>query len=117
VQKNSLKKGFVFTFESILTLLLFALMLYSIPAEKNFTLKELLITQQADDLLRVWSQSYPNESEIIEDTKMMFGNNAKISLNGKEILNCEGTNKISIEGIILDDTLNENNLNITICYN
>ena len=111
-----LNKGFVFTFEAILALLLFALMLYSIPLQKNSNLQELIIIQQSNDLLRVWSQSYPTEQEILFDTKLLFENNAEIMLNEKELTKCIGKNKIATEGIILDDFLIENKIKINVCY-
>lgn len=109
-------KAFVFTFEAILTLLIFILLLYSIPQEKNASLKELIITQQANDLLKVWSQKYPPEQEMISDSKKLFNNKTSIFIDEKEITSCNGKNIISSEGIILDEFLNEKKIRITVCY-
>ena len=114
--KISSIKGFVFTFEAILTLLLFALMLYSIPSQRSPNLEELIIIQQSNDLLRVWSQNYPSEKEILFDTKSIFENKAGVKLNEKEITTCTGKNKLATEGIILNDLLIEDKITITVCY-
>lgn len=114
--QKRLIKGFVFTFESILALMLFALMLFSIPQENNPTLKELIILQQSSDLLRVWSQIYPTEEEMIKDAKTIFSNNVSLKINGSEVLTCEGKNKLSQEGVLIDKMLNENKIIIIICY-
>lgn len=117
--QNKIKnKGFVFTFEAIFALLLFALMLFSIPIQDNSNLKELLIIQKANDLLRVWSQDYPNEMEMIIDTKTVFQNTAKVKINDKELVNftCSKVNQIATEGILLDDLLIENKITIIVCY-
>ena len=114
--QKRLTKGFVFTFESIIALILFALMLFSIHQENNPTLKELIILQQSSDIIRVWSQIYPTEEEMIKDSKTIFSNNVSLKINGKEVLTCEGKNKLSQEGILLDKMLNENKIIVTICY-
>lgn len=110
-------RGFVFTFEAILAMLLFMLMLFSIPAHNNSNLKELLILQEANDLLRVWSQNYPNEQEMITDAKTLFENKVSIKVNDKELTTCQGRNKISTEGIIFNDLLIEDKITIIVCYN
>ncbi len=117
MQKRTVTKGFVFTFEAILTMLLFTLMLFAIPTQTNPNLKEVLILQQSNDLLRVWSQTYPTEQEMISDAKIVFQNNSTVKINGKELITCQGKNKISTEGILLDDLLVENNITIIVCYN
>lgn len=111
-----MNKGFVFTFESTLTLLLFALMLFAIPTQKNTNLEELLILQQSNDLLRVWSQNYPTEIEMINDTKLVFQDKAIVKLNDIELTKCSGKNKIATQGIILDNFLVENKITIIVCY-
>ena len=116
MQNIGVNKGFVFTFESIIALLLFALMLYAIPAQNNSNLKELLIIQQSNDLLRVWSQIYPTNEEMISDTNLIFQNKAILKINNIELTNCSGTNKIATEGVILDQLLNENKITIIVCY-
>jgi hypothetical protein len=115
--RKTLNRGFVFTFEAILALLLFALMLFAIPTQSNTNLEELLILQQSNDLLRVWSQSYPNEQELINDTKLVFQDKAIVKLNDKGLTTCFGKNKIATEGVLLDNLLIENKITIIVCYN
>ena len=114
--QRNLNKGFVFTFEAIIALLLFALMLYAIPLQKNSNLEELLIIQESNDLLRVWSQNYPTNEEMIFDTTLIFQNKAILKLNDRELTNCSGTNKIATNGVILNQLLNENKITIIVCY-
>jgi len=114
--QRNLNKGFVFTFETIIALLLFALMLFSITVQKNPNLEELIIMQQSNDLLRVWSQIYPTNEEMISDTNLIFQNKAMLKINELELTNCSGTNKIATEGVILDQLLNENKITIIVCY-
>ena len=109
-------KGFVFTFEAIIALLLFALMLYSIHPQKNSNLEELIIIQQSNDLLRVWSQNYPSEEEILFDTKAVFENNAGVKINEKELTTCTGKDKLVTEGIMLNDLLIEDKITLIVCY-
>jgi hypothetical protein len=117
MQRELNKKGFVFTFEAILTILIFILLLYSIPQEKNPSLKELIITQQANDLIRVWSQEYFTEEEMISDAKKIFNNKVNLWVNEKELTKCNDTkNTISSEGVILDQQLKENKIKIIVCY-
>jgi len=114
--RKKLNKGFVFTFEAILALLLFVLILFTIPTQINTNLKELLITEQANDLLRVWSQTYPTESQMIFDTKLIFENKASVIINNKELTTCTGKNKIATEGTLLNNFLLENRITIIVCY-
>jgi hypothetical protein len=115
--QRKLSKGFVFTFEAILTILIFILLLYSLPQEKTPTFKELIITQQANDLLRVWSQECLAEEEIMRDAKQLFKNQVSLWINEKELTKCNAKNTIATEGIILDQHLKENKIKIIICYN
>ncbi len=93
-------------------------MLFAIPEQKNTNLEELLILQQSNDLLRVWSQSYPTEIEMINDTKLIFQEKAIVKLNDIELnqQKCSGKNKIATQGIILNDFLIENKITIIVCY-
>jgi hypothetical protein len=107
----------VFSLEAIIALTLFALILLSIPQPQTTTLKELLITQQENDLLRVWSAKETNTQEMIQDTKKLFGENAELYLNGTKLCSAEKkTNSISTEGTIVDAFLNENKIRIIVHY-
>ena len=80
------KKGFVFSLEAMISLLLFALILFSLPQKEAFSLKELTITQQENDLLRVWSAKESSEQEMIFDIQQMFGENAELWINDKPLI-------------------------------
>lgn len=115
--KNHENKGFVFALESTISILLFALMLFSLPTQNNFSLKELAITQQENDLLRVWSAKETSESEMIKDTKELLGENVELWVGTKQILTAQSKkNSISIEGIILNSALQENKIKIIVYY-
>ena len=111
------EKGFVFSLEATLSLLLFALMLFALPPQESFSLKELAATQQANDLLRVWSAKQTNETEMISDTKILFENNAELWINETQLLSAEKKkNSIATEGIILNEKLFEKNIKLIVYY-
>ncbi|MFA5931252.1 MAG: hypothetical protein WC821_02990 [archaeon] len=116
-EKKHKNKGFVFALEAAISLLLFALMLFSLPIQNNFSLKELAIVQQENDLLRVWSAKETKESEMINDTKQLLGENAELWVGAKQILTTQvKKNSISSEGIILNSALQENKIKIIVYY-
>ena len=117
IKKVSNKKGFVFSFEAIIALTLFALMLFAIPQQNDSSLKELLILQQENDLIKVWSVTNWDEQTLISDTKLMFNENAEVWVNEKNIFSCKKRkNSIASEGILLDQTLNENKIKLVVYY-
>lgn len=83
-------KGFYLSLEAIISLLLLsALIVMQTPEqETNTGLKELVILQKENDLLRVWLiQGSFNEKEMVEDFQFVFPNaNGKITVDGKEIV-------------------------------
>lgn len=127
------KKGFVFSIEATISLLILVLILLSIPSEKSTSLKELLITQQENDLLRVWAtpdELLINQDDLIRDSKKMFGENFTLYINQQKIYDKQNTqnthpninlqrsekNCISNEGIIIEKmTLIEKNIKIIVC--
>ncbi len=110
-----MRRGIVFCFEALIALLLFGTILITIPSIKENSLKELLIIQQENDLLRVWSVDFPEQYEMISDTKIMFDNfelfldEEKIYQNG-----IVGENSIASEGIIVDNFLIERKIRIVV---
>ena len=117
VLESNYSKGFVFSLEAAVATLLFILMLSALPQQKSGSAKELALTQQADDLLRVWSAKTTNEQEMITDTKLVFQNNAAVFVNDKQILSAEQRkNNITTQGVILDDGLNEQKIQIRVYY-
>ncbi|MFA6269277.1 MAG: hypothetical protein WCW13_04265 [archaeon] len=114
---RNVEKGFVFTLEAGVSIMLFGLMLFCLPQTQNFTLKELAIIQQADDLLRVWSAQETNESEMISDTNKLFGEAAEVWVNSKQLsIAQKKLNVISAEGAIVDLFLRENMVKVLVYY-
>ncbi|NMA44879.1 MAG: hypothetical protein GX950_03660 [Candidatus Diapherotrites archaeon] len=117
------KKGFVISIEAMISLLVLILVLLSLPQENNTSLKELLITQQENDLLRVWASEQPliNQNDLINDSKKIFGENFTLYLDGKKIygnqINLQKKeNCVSSEGTIIEKiTLIEKNIKIIVC--
>jgi hypothetical protein len=115
--KTNADKGAVFSIEAAISILCFAMLLTTINYTEKQSLKELIITQQADDLLRVWSAQFETQETIQEDAKKMFGNSASVYLNDEKILSAkEEKNSISTEGIILNELLEENTVRIIVYY-
>jgi len=110
-------KGFVFSLEATISLMLFLLMLTTLPAQQNSTLKELLIVQQENDLLRVWSTKETSVQEMIYDTNLLFGESGEVWVNDKQLSKAKiAKNTIASEGIILDNLLNEKKVKIIVSY-
>ncbi len=118
LMKNvSRKKGFAFSFEAIISLMLFSLMLFTLSTPKQTTLKELIILEQENDLIKVWSATNWNEQTLIKDTQTIFGKNAEVWINEKNILQSETKkNSIASEGTLLDTSLNENKVKIIVYF-
>ena len=117
MKNKCFERGFVFSLEATIALMLFVLMLLALPIQQNTSLKELLILQQENDLLRIWSTKETPTNEMVSDIKLMFGENGEVwvnnvSLNKAIIKN----NSISSEGIILDGALRENLVRVVVNY-
>jgi len=111
------KKGFVFSLEATLALTLFGLMLFTLPQIQMTSLKELAISQQENDLLRILSAKESSENEISLDAQELFGQNAEVWINEKQILFAQKKkNAIASAGIILDPELNEKQVKIVVYY-
>jgi len=114
---NKKNKGFVLTLEATTSIIIFGLLLLSFQPAEPQSLKELAITQQANDLLRVWSASTYSETEMIKDTNLIFFNNAQVWTNEKLIFNGQKLSKsIATEGILLDESLNETKIRIIVYF-
>ncbi|MBT4191675.1 MAG: hypothetical protein HOE11_00040 [Candidatus Diapherotrites archaeon] len=110
------QRGFVFTLESTIAILVFSLLLLTISFPASNSMTELLVIQQANDLLKVWSVTYPSNNEIVFDTRELFGSKASVSVDRIKILNntCFG-DAVSSEAILLDDFLIEREFVINVC--
>jgi len=116
MNNQSAQKGFVFSLEATIAILVFSLLLITINFPVEHSLKELVVVQQANDLLKVWSVHYPNNSEINFDTNSIFGDNASVFVDSQKVIwkECPGE-AISSSAIILDDFLFERHFQIIIC--
>lgn len=115
-------KGFVFSIEATISLLLFSIIILAVPIRENVSLKELLITQQENDLLKVWGNSSElliEKNTLIDDAKKMFGENFTIFVNQEKVYDSKKQNSkncISSEGKIIEKiTLLEKNIKIIVC--
>jgi hypothetical protein len=116
--KKAFEKGFIISFEAVIAIIFFSLMLTSISFPKHESLKELIVLQQENDLLKIWSKNFPTENEIINDTKEFF-DNAKIIVNEKEILigkKCFG-NTVASQAEMFDKQLKKNKVELIIYLN
>jgi len=112
-----MKKGFVFSFEAIIALLLFTTILLGMNFGEDTSLKELMVLQQENDLLKVWSINFPTEIEMLTDSKALF-ENFELFLDGKKINGAgNGKNSIASEAIIVDDNLIERKIRIVVYFN
>ncbi|MFA6064723.1 MAG: hypothetical protein WCW44_03215 [archaeon] len=112
------KKGFVFSLEATISLILFVLLLIALPTHQNSSLKELLILQQENDLLRVWSAKESSPQEMLMDTKLLFGETGELWINETQLNKAKSEkNSIASEGIILDNSLVENKIRLIVYYN
>lgn len=110
-------KGFLFSLEATISIMLFLLMITTLPQVQNSSLKELLILQQENDLLRVWSAKETNTTEMLKDVELMFGKNAEVWINETQLTKSTLLkNSIASEGIILDNNLKENKIKIIVNY-
>jgi len=111
------ERGFIFTMEAALSLLMLALMISALPQPNPFSLKELATTQQANDLLRIWSAKNTNEFEMAADVNKLFEGNAELWIGGVKLLIANiKKNSIATEGILLDEWLIEKKVKIVVYY-
>jgi len=110
-----MNKGIVFSFEALIALLFFALILMGLPFGETNSLKELILLQQENDLLKVWSVNFPNESEMVQDTSLLF-DNFELFFDEKKIHSGNGKNSIASEAILIDNDLIERKVRIVVYF-
>lgn len=111
------KKGFVFTLEASVSFLIFCLVCINFVSTQNFSFSELIILQQENDLLKVWSINYPREEEAINDCKLLLGDFFELKINGKLIYSKKKMgNSISSSAVLLSENLSEVKFEITTYY-
>ena len=97
----------MFSLEAALSLMLMALMLLSVPQPKPVSMKELLIVQQENDLLKAWSANGFDEGSARADVALMFGTNAELLVGNSLPANGNGKRGIASEATIIDGSLSE----------
>lgn len=112
-----MNKGVIFSFEALISLILFALILISFPIIQETSFRDLIAIQQANDLLKVWSYDF-KINEMKSDIEFVFNKNATLIIDNQIIYESPFLGeRISVNGIILDDFLNERNIQIIIYFN
>ena len=112
-----MKNGFVFSFEALVALLLFATIILTMNFGDSNSLKELMVFEQENDLLKIWSVNFPTDIEMINDTKLLF-KNFELFLDENKISGTGiGKNSIASEGTIIDNYLVERKIRIVVYFN
>lgn len=114
--KKMNKKGFIMTLDAAISFLLLVLIIISFSHQEEYSLKELAIIQQENDLLRVWSAKETSEGEMIKDITWLFEEAGVLYINEKKVYGNEKENCISSSTEILNrQTLVEKNITIAVC--
>lgn len=110
-----MNKGFFISLEAIISLFIFSLLLLSQISIQNEEYIDLIILQQENDLLKIWSKNF-NQTEMIKD--ILFFDNACLFINNKKVHDCTfKKNCVSSEAEILDNELKLHSVKIITCYN
>lgn len=110
-----MNKGFIFSLEATLALIIFGTALLFLFQPTEISLKEVIILQQSNDLLKVWSIDYPTASEAINDCEQMFGNGFDLEIGGLKIKESDlSGDSITTNAILLDDFLVEKEYTIRV---
>lgn len=113
-------KGFVFTSEAILTLVLAALLILSFQPARAENLDDLALQQKIDDLLIVWTMSddlkNKNLEEMQKDFKFVFPQNGGELKIGEEQITFgkEGKNAMVISTFFLGENLQPQTVTLTV---
>ena len=121
MNKRNKEQGFAFVFQSIIAIIILALFLIPLQQESPNSLKELQIIQQENDLFRVWSAKETTENEMIQDTKLLFGEKAEPTIDSRKVLTTGLSENVKLNCISSDAQivtkpfLTEKNITITVC--
>jgi len=111
-----MNRGFVFSLEAALALVAIASAIIFLPQVENISLEELMILQQENDLLKVWSYDPPSDGEANSDCALMFGEDYSLEIDGRQVKKVSCTKRaIASEAIIVNDLLMEQNFRIEVC--
>lgn len=115
-----MNKGFVFSFESLISLLLFSILFISITTNTNSfdnNIDELIALKKGNDLLKIWSKE-PDILQVKSDTEFVFGNNASVYIDGIKIVEAKFNGEsISTSTKIIDEFLIEREIRIIVYFN
>lgn len=113
-----MSKGFVLSFDSILSLTLFILFFTFIFLNSQTTsFKELIALEQGNDLLKIWAIDF-KENELKSDVEFFFNNNVTLKLDDKVIIESILKNEcVSTSAFILDEELVERKVELIIYFN
>lgn len=116
-----MNKGFVFSIEATISLICLIIVISSIQIEKEINFNELLLNQQENDLLRVYSNpnyNKINDLDFINDSKKLLGEKVNLYINDIKIYgeNIGKINCVSNETTIIENyTLEEKKIKIIVC--
>lgn len=115
--------GFVFTMESSIAAMLFAVVAFSALGIFYFSedprTEELIILQKEHDLLKIWLLERPTKEKMVSDAKEIFGERFSLIIDGKKVFDGnkgrENSNAISSKLLIIDKNLKETEI-VLIAY-
>lgn len=116
-----MNKGFIFSFEALISLLIFSILLIAVSQNtnsfENSNIDELIALKKANDLLKVWAIK-PDILQIKSDTDMVFKKNASVFVDGVKIVDSKFSGEsISTSGKIIDEFLIEREIIIVVYIN
>jgi hypothetical protein len=110
-------RGFVFSLEACIALIIFGLTCITLFQPTQVSLKELIVLQQENDLLKVWSVTYPTQLDSVKDCEQLFGDRFELKIDGILIHSFrENANSVSSSAILLDDSLSEKLFELTVYF-
>ncbi|MEM4598092.1 MAG: hypothetical protein QW400_00155 [Candidatus Diapherotrites archaeon] len=115
--------GFVFTMESSISAMLFAVVAFSALSIFYFSegprTEELIILQKEHDLLKIWLLQRPTKEEMVNDAKQIFGERFSLITDGIKVFDGNksrgNSNAISSKLLVIDKNLKETEI-ILIAY-
>ncbi|MDD3159461.1 MAG: hypothetical protein PHQ98_00660 [Candidatus ainarchaeum sp.] len=112
-------RGQVFSFETIISIILVLILIVNVNFSINKNYTDLIIIQQENDLIKIWSYNNTNTDELITDAKKFF-NYFKIEVNGKIIFDnlneLNGKNCVTREEEINDLFFQFKKIKLNVCY-
>jgi hypothetical protein len=111
------KKGFVFTLEACISFLIFCFVCINLASTQNFSFSELIVLQQENDLLKVWSINYPSDQDAINDCKLLLGEFFELKIGERIVYSKKKSeNSVASSAVLLNENLYEVHFEITAYY-